>query len=117
VESNMRERRREAQRGEALVEREVARFGDRLRDLEVVPTIVSLREKLETIRRAELARALGRLPGADEATKLALEALSQAIVNKVLHGPTIKLRDSSRAGHARRWVEVISEVFGLGAKG
>ena len=116
VESNLRERRREAQRGEALVEREVARFADRLRDLEVVPTIVSLREKLEAIRRSEVARALGRLPGADEATKQALEALSQAIVNKVLHGPTVKLRASSRAGHARRWVELISEMFGLGAK-
>ena len=116
VESNMRERQREAQRGEQLVEREVARFVERLKDLEVVPTIVSLREKLEDIRRAEVARALGRLPGADEATKEALEALSQAIVNKVLHAPTVKLRDSSRAGHGRRWIEVISELFGLGPK-
>jgi glutamyl-tRNA reductase len=117
VESNLRERQREAQRGEALVEREVAKFADRLKDLEVVPTIVSLREKLEEIRRAELERALGRLPGADEATRQALDALSQSIVNKVLHAPTVKLRDSSRAGHGRRWVEVISELFGLGAKG
>jgi glutamyl-tRNA reductase len=117
VESNMRERQREAQRGEALVEREVARFVDRLKDLEVVPTIVSLREKLEEIRRAEVERALARLPGADQGTRQALEALSQGLVNKVLHAPTVKLRDSSRAGHARRWVEVISELFGLGAKG
>jgi glutamyl-tRNA reductase len=116
VESNMRERQREAERGEHLVEREVARFVERLKDLEVVPTIVSLREKLEDIRRGEVARALGRLPGADEATKEALEALSQGIVNKVLHAPTVKLRDSSRAGHGRRWIEVISELFGLGPK-
>jgi len=115
VESNLRERQREAHRGEALVEREVAKFADRLKDLEVVPTIVSLREKLEEIRRGEVARALGRLPGADDATKQTLEALSQAIVNKVLHAPTVKLRDSSRAGHGRRWTEVISELFGLGA--
>lgn len=117
VESNMRERQREAHRGEALVEREVAKFVDRLKDLEVVPTIVSLRGKLEEIRRGEVARALARLPGADDATRQTLEALSQAIVNKVLHAPTVKLRDSSRAGHGRRWIEVISEVFGLGAKG
>jgi len=116
VESNMRERQREAHRGEILVEREVGKFAERLKDLEVVPTIVSLREKLEEIRRGEVARALGRLPGADEATKQALETLSQAIVNKVLHGPTVKLRDSSRAGHGRRWVEVISEMFGLAPK-
>ena len=117
VEANLRERMREAQRAEALVTREVVKFSDRLRSLEVVPTIVSLREKLEEIRQAELARALGRLPAADEATRQALEALSQGIVNKVLHAPTVKLRDSSKAGHGRRWIEVISELFGLGGKG
>ena len=117
VEANLRERMREAQRAEALVAREVVKFSDRLRSLEVVPTIVSLREKLEEIRQAELARALGRLPGADPATRQALEALSQGIVNKVLHAPTVKLRDSSKAGHGRRWIEVISELFGLGGKG
>ena len=117
VEANLRERQREAQRAEALVEREVEKFAERLRSLEVVPTIVSLREKLEEIRRAELARALSRLPGADEATRQALEALSQGIVNKVLHAPTVKLRDSSKSGHGHRWIEVISELFGLGGKG
>jgi glutamyl-tRNA reductase len=116
VDANLRERKRQAQRAESLVEREVAKFSDRLRSLEVVPTIVSLREKLEEIRKAELARTLTRLPGADEATRQAFEALSQGIVNKILHAPTVKLRDSSKAGHGRRWVEVISELFGLGGK-
>ena len=113
VESNLRERQREAQRAEALVTRETARFAARLRDLEVVPTIVSLRDKLETIRRAEVDKALGRLPAASAETRQVLEALSQAIVNKVLHGPIVKLRDSSRAGHGRRVTEAISELFGL----
>jgi len=116
VDANLRERQREAQRAESLVEREVAKFADRLRSLEVVPTIVSLREKLEEIRKAELARILTRLPAADEATRQALEALSQGIVNKILHAPTVKLRDSSKAGHGLRWIEVISELFGLGGK-
>jgi glutamyl-tRNA reductase len=116
VDANLRERQREAQRAETLVEREVAKFAERLRGLEVVPTIVSLREKLEEIRKAELARTLTRLPGADDATRQALEALSQGIVNKILHAPTVKLRDSSKAGHGLRWIEVISELFGLGGK-
>jgi glutamyl-tRNA reductase len=114
VEANLRERKRQAQQAESLVEREVTKFADRLRSLEVVPTIVSLREKLEEIRRAELGRTLARLPGADEVTRQALEALSQGIVNKILHAPTVKLRDSSKAGHGHRWMEVISELFGLG---
>ena len=113
VESNLRERQREAQRAEALVQREVERFAERLKDLEVVPTIVSLREKLEMVRRAEVDRALARLPNADAETRRIIEALSKAIINKVLHAPTVKLRDSSRQGHGPRWIELISELFGL----
>ncbi|HEX7216911.1 MAG TPA: glutamyl-tRNA reductase [Methylomirabilota bacterium] len=113
VEANIKERQREARRAQSLLEREVVKFAERLQHLEVVPTIVSLREKLEAIRRAELARALGRLPAADEETRRVMESLSQSIVNKVLHAPMVKLKDSSRAGHGRRWTEMISELFGL----
>ena len=113
VEANLKERQREAVRAQALLEREVAKFAERLQDLEVVPTIVSLRDKLEAIRRAELQRALGRLPAADEETRRVMESLSQSIVNKMLHAPMVKLKDSSRAGHGRRWTEMISELFGL----
>jgi glutamyl-tRNA reductase len=117
VESNLRERHREAQRAEALIAREVERFAARRRDLEVVPTIVSLKDKLEMLRRGELEKALGRLPHADDETRRVMEALSQAIVNKVLHAPVVKLRDSSRAGHGHRWIELISELFGLRGPG
>jgi glutamyl-tRNA reductase len=117
VESNLKERQREAQRAQTLLEREVVKFVGRLQQLEVVPTIVSLREKLEAIRRAELERALTRLPGAAEDTRRVMDALSQAIVNKVLHAPMAKLKDSSRAGHGRRWTETISELFGLRGPG
>ena len=117
VESNLKERQREAQRAQVLLEREVDKFAGRLQQLEVVPTIVSLREKLEAIRRAELERALARLPGAAEDTRRVMDSLSQAIVNKVLHAPMVKLKDSSRAGHGRRWTEMISELFGLRGSG
>jgi glutamyl-tRNA reductase len=117
VESNLKERQREAVRAQALLEGEVAKFAARLQQLEVVPTIVSLREKLEAIRRAELERALARLPGSGEETRRVMEALSQAIVNKVLHAPMVKLKASSRAGHGRRWTDMISELFGLRGPG
>jgi glutamyl-tRNA reductase len=113
VDSNLRERQREAQRAEALVAREVERFAARLKELEVTPTILALRDKLESIRRAEVDKALSRLAGADEETRRVLEALSQSIVNKILHAPMVKLRDSSRAGHGHSWIETISELFGL----
>ncbi|MBI4587429.1 MAG: glutamyl-tRNA reductase [Candidatus Rokubacteria bacterium] len=114
VESNIRERQREAQKAEALVEREVLRFSARAQDVEVVPTIVSLRERLEAIRRGEVEKALAGLPNADPQTRRALEAMSQSIVNKILHTPTVKLRESSRSGHGRGWTEMVQELFGLG---
>jgi glutamyl-tRNA reductase len=114
VDANLRERAREAQRAEALVEREVAKFAARLRDVEVIPTIVSLRERLESIRLAELRKALARVPNAPAETREAMEALSSAIVNKILHAPVTKLRESSRAGAGRSWTTLVQELFGLG---
>jgi glutamyl-tRNA reductase len=116
VDANIRERLREAQRAEALVEREAARFMTRLGDVEIIPTIVSLRERLETIRTGEVRKALARLPGAGPETHEAMEALSTAIVNKILHTPITKLRESSRAGTGRSWTEMVHELFGLGRK-
>jgi glutamyl-tRNA reductase len=114
VDANLRERAREAQRAEALVEREVAKFRTRLSDVEVIPTIVSLRERLEGIRVGEVKKALARLPDAPPETRAAMEALSTAIVNKILHTPITKLRESSRAGAGRSWTQFVHELFGLG---
>jgi glutamyl-tRNA reductase len=116
VDANIRERAREAQRAESLVEREVAKFRARLSDVEVIPTIVSLRERLEGIREGEVRKALARLPEASPETRAAMEALSSAIVNKILHAPITKLRESSRAGAGRSWTELVHELFGLGRR-
>jgi glutamyl-tRNA reductase len=117
VDANLRERAREAQRAESLVEREVARFAARLRDVEVIPTIVSLRERLEEIRLGEVRKTLARLPEASTETRAAIDALSSAIVNKILHAPITKLRESSRAGASRSWLELVHELFALGRRG
>ena len=113
VDANIRERAREAHRAEALIDREVAKFLARQGDVEVIPTIVSLRERLEAIRAGEVKRTLARLPGATPETREAIEAMSAAIVNKILHAPITKLRESSRAGSPRSWLELVHELFGL----
>ena len=116
VDANLRERAREAQRAEALVEREVGKFLARQGDAEVIPTIVSLRGRLEEIRLGEVRRTLARLPEASPETRAAIEALSSAIVNKILHAPITKLRESSRAGAGRSWLDLVHELFGLGRR-
>jgi glutamyl-tRNA reductase len=116
VDANLRERAREAQRAEALVEREVGKFLLRQGDVEVIPTIVSLRGRLEEIRLGEVRKTLARLPEASPETRAAIEALSSAIVNKILHAPITKLRESSRAGTGRSWLDLVHELFGLGRR-
>jgi glutamyl-tRNA reductase len=116
VDANLRERAREAQRAETLVEREVAKFLTRQRDVEVIPTIVSLRERLEEIRQGEVRKTLARLPEASPETRAAIDALSTAMVNKILHAPITKLRESSRAGAGRSWLELVHELFALGRR-
>jgi glutamyl-tRNA reductase len=116
VDANLRERAREAQRAETLVEREVGKFMARQGDAEVIPTIVSLRARLEEIRLGEVRKTLARLPDAPPETRAAIEALSSAMVNKILHAPVTKLRESSRAGASRTWQELVHELFGLGRR-
>src|SRR6059036_1121222 len=116
VDANLRERGREAQRAETLVEREVGKFLTRQGDVEVIPTIVSLRARLEEIRLAEVKRTLARLPEATPETRAAIDALSTAMINKILHAPITKLRESSRAGASRSWREAVHELFGLGRR-
>jgi glutamyl-tRNA reductase len=116
VDANLRERAREAQRAETLVEREVGKFLARQGDAEVIPTIVSLRARLEEIRLGEMKKTLARLPDASPETRAAIEALSSAMVNKILHAPIAKLRESSRAGASRTWQELVHELFGLGRR-
>ena len=113
VDANLRERVREAHRAETLIDREVAKFLAKQGDVEVIPTIVSLRERLEAIRTGEVKRMLSRLPNATPETREAIEALSSAIVNKILHAPITKLRESSRAGSPRSWLDLVHELFGL----
>jgi glutamyl-tRNA reductase len=116
VDANLRERAREAGRAETLVEREVAKFLARQADVEVIPTIVSLRERLEEIRLGEVRKTLARLPDASPETRAAIDALSTAMVNKILHAPITKLRESSRSGAGRSWLELVHELFALGRR-
>jgi glutamyl-tRNA reductase len=97
VNANLRERQKEADRAEALVEEEVDRAMARLKAAEVTPTIVGLQEQLEQIRHTELEKARRRYGPFTPQQEEALEALTRGIVNKIAHGPISELRN--HAGH------------------
>jgi glutamyl-tRNA reductase len=113
VESNLGERNREAARAEELVEQEVEKFQARLQTLDVVPTIVSLQEHLETLRQAEIDRVRGRLGTLSPEQEMAVEALTRGIINKIMHTPITTLKTAAREAEATTVVELVRRIFNL----
>jgi len=97
VEENLAERKKEAGSAETIVEVELASFREQARALELVPTIKAMREHFTLVARKELEKSLPRLKGVGPDDKAALEAMLNAVVSKLLHHPTTRLRES--AGH------------------
>lgn len=113
VASHRQARAQEAAQAELLIEREVASFQRWVQSLEVVPTIVTLRRRLEEIREVELAKALGRLPELSPAEQKVVKAMAQGIINKILHHPTTELKRQSGGWEGSHYVSALRRLFGL----
>lgn len=114
VEANMDGRRREALDGERLVRVAVESFAEWRSSLAAAPAIRSLRDQAEAIRLAELARIEGSWDSLSPADRERLEALTKAIVNKLLHEPTVRARAAARESEGLRHLESLRHLFGLG---
>ena len=112
-EANLRERQKEAAAAEALVEREVREFLDWQKSLDVVPLLVELRRRADEVRHAELDRARRRLGPLTAEQEAALEAATAAIVNQLLHPPTVLLKEIARNGYAGEQIALIRKLLGL----
>ncbi|MEL6880239.1 MAG: glutamyl-tRNA reductase, partial [Cyanobacteria bacterium J06607_10] len=114
VAQNQESRRNMAREAELLLDQEVDGFMDWLRSLDTVPTISSLRSKVESIREQELEKAMSRLGSEfSEKHRGVVEALTRGIVNKILHDPMTQLR-SQRDMEARdRAMETLQILFNL----
>ncbi len=113
---NSTQRKQEAERAEKIVELEVDRFASRMKSLEVVPTILSLQEYCETIRQAEIDRIRGRLGQISSEQEAAIEAMTRAIINKLLHTPITTLKSSATEPEAATIHEMIRRIFNLTLK-
>ena len=107
------DRKKEAERAEEIITSEVERFRARLLTLEVVPTIVSLQDHIETIRQAEIDRVRGRLGPLSPDQELAIEALTRGIVNKIMHTPISTLKTAARTSEATTVIDVVRRLFNL----
>jgi glutamyl-tRNA reductase len=107
-------RRREAERAESIVAAVVERFHEWHASLDVVPAIASLRARAEEIREAELQKAESLLERLDESQRRAVEAVTAQIVNKLLHLPTVRMKQAAAAADGVLYAETVRHLFGLG---
>lgn len=98
---------------EAIIAAELAALANTLRSLTVRPVIVDLRHKAEEIRQQELDRTLRYLGELDEATLAHIQHFSRALVNKLLHEPTLCLRDKAVDDKAAVYASTVRDLFGL----
>ena len=112
ISSNIREREREAERAELIVESEIMQFQQTLRVLDIGPTIGALRNKLQNIAKVELTRQRNRLGPLTGEQETAIEALLVSTVNKISHPLLSHMRRSYEASDAET-IQAWRDIFGL----
>ena len=113
---NIKDREKEAQKAEAIVQEEVVKFVNWYRSLDVTPTIVALRKKFEEIRKRELEKTFSLHPNLSEKERKSLEALTSAIINKILHTPITLLKQTNEEAIADLYLDALHALFGLPEK-
>ncbi|HLF78986.1 MAG TPA: glutamyl-tRNA reductase [Dehalococcoidia bacterium] len=109
AEANLEARRREVGAVEVIVDDEVARFETWLGGRRVIPTIAALRQQAERLREAEVERTLARLSHLDATDQRRIEAMSKALIKRLLHSPVNRLRDVGSERH----VDALRDLFEL----
>jgi len=110
---NIEIRKLELPQAEALIEDEVASFESWRESREVTPLIQSLVSRAESIRQSELDRALARLSGLSDRDRNVVQALSVALVNKLMHDPIIRLKSSSTEHDSHAYARTVRDLFSL----
>jgi len=113
VDAGIDERRNEVVRVRGIVADEVARFVADSAARTVAPTITALREQAEQVRAAELDRYRSRLEGLDDRQRRAVDALTRSLLAKLLHEPTMRLKDSAGSAQGQRLADSLRELFDL----
>jgi glutamyl-tRNA reductase len=117
VEQNRGDRLQEAERAEHMVIEEVGTVRQWLKSLEVTPTIVALKTRVEDIKRAELEKALGRLAHLPPQERALVEAMASSIVNKLIHNTMVTLKSEVASADGAAFVEAAKRFFNLGEAG
>jgi len=113
IDLNKEERKREAELAEHIIAEETIKFRDWLCTLDVVPTIIALREKAETIRQNELHKTLSHMPDLSEKERQSIEVLTESIVKKLLHDPILFLKKKAERDSRQACSDFTQQLFNL----
>jgi glutamyl-tRNA reductase len=113
VQVGIDERLKEVGKVRAIVADEVVRFVDATAERQMAPTVSALRDRAEELRLSELDRHRGRLDGLDPQQQEAVAAVTRGLVNKLLHQPTVRLKESAGSVRGERLSEALRELFDL----
>jgi glutamyl-tRNA reductase len=109
----MEDRRGEAEQAAAIVAEEVARHRTAARARGAAPVVASLRSRLEAVRLAELERRRGRFAGLSDADWEQVDEVTRAVLAKLVHQPTVVLKDTAGSPRGDRLVEALRALFDL----
>jgi glutamyl-tRNA reductase len=110
AQDNVRERESEIPRVEAIVQKEMANFLEWLASLDVVSTITDLRRQIEEMRQRELERLFNRLD-LDEHERELVATMTHRLVNKILHEPTLRLKQETASGNGAIYISTMRQLF------
>ncbi len=117
LEHSIAERMAEVPQVKNILVEELEQFEEYLKSVEMLPLIADMRQNAEAIRQTELEKTLRRLPDLTEAERTRIEAMTQALVKKLLEAPTHRLRAEASCPHAPEYATVARTLFGLKSHG
>jgi glutamyl-tRNA reductase len=111
VDTNIHGRRVEAEKAEKIIDEEVEKFLRWMSSLDSVPTIIALRQKADEIKSEEIGKLRSRIPGLDEEKIKAVEYMATAIINKLIHPPTVALKEDTE--DRDELIAMIKKLYGI----
>ena len=113
VNANMEERQKEAENAMDIIKHEVTKFNNWFSTLDAVPTIVEMRNRAEGMRKIEVEKNLKNMDHLSKNDKESIHLLTQSIVNKILHKPTINLKKKTQSQDGHIYLKAIRHLFHL----
>jgi glutamyl-tRNA reductase len=113
IDCNINERLKEAVKGERIVDEAVIAFQDWLKSLDAIPTVVDLRNKFTSIAKTEVAKTFHARKHLNQDDRQAINRMVDALINKILHDPTLHLKQNSCHGDKTTNIDITRKLFNL----